>query len=132
MGKRMARMLRETILPQLRIFLAQQSAQQANYSSILVMSDDPDNLSIAVALFVLCMWYDENGEFFSFTRLFCQEKLIKSHKLGTLCIRKTPTLEIDKHYIRQRLAWITSNMGEHGNVSRANLNAVNAVLIQRP
>lgn len=71
-GKRVARMLRETILPQLRIFLAKQSAQQAGYSAIQVMSGDPGDLSIAVALFLLCVWYDDNGQF-PFTRLFCQE-----------------------------------------------------------
>ncbi|KAF8430006.1 tRNA A64-2'-O-ribosylphosphate transferase [Tirmania nivea] len=106
-----AKFLREKILPSLLEFLARESRREGSIQSILVISDNPGDVSVAIALFVLSLWYNDSGA------LEIPPSLLPSG--------------IDKIYIRRRLTWIISAMGEAVSVSRANLNSVNAILMQR-
>lgn len=106
-----AKLLREKILPSLLEFLTRESRREGSAKSILVISDDPGDVSVAIALFILSLWYNDTG---------------------TQEIPSTlPPSGIDKTYIRRRLTWIISTMGEAISVSRANLNSINAILMQR-
>ena len=57
-----AKLLREKILPSLLEFLARQSCQEGSTQSILVISDEPGDVSVAIALFILSLWYNDAGK----------------------------------------------------------------------
>ena len=78
--------------------------------SILVTCGTGKDLSVGVALMLLCRLYDEAG------------KVI-------LDARPAHNGQVDKTFVRQRLAWITSSMPEAGP-SRSTLQSVNAYLMQ--
>lgn len=55
-----AKVLRDDILPKLLDFLTQPARH--SLGTILVVSDSPADVSVAVALFVLCLWYPSTGK----------------------------------------------------------------------
>lgn len=57
-----AKFLREKILPSLLEFLTRESRREGSTQSILVISDDPGDVSVAIALFVLSLWYNGAGK----------------------------------------------------------------------
>jgi tRNA A64-2'-O-ribosylphosphate transferase len=77
-------------------------------SNILVTCSTGKDLSVGIALILLCSFFDAQGLF-----------------------SERPTSFIDKDFIRSRLAWITSSKSD-ANPSRATLQAVNTFLMNRP
>lgn len=77
---------------------------------IVVACPDGKDLSIGVALAILCILYDDNGDF------------LEPGQEGT---------GIDKTYIRRRLGWIMTAMPD-SNPSRSTLQSVNSYLMGRP
>ncbi|RAH81341.1 tRNA a64-2'-o-ribosylphosphate transferase [Aspergillus japonicus CBS 114.51] len=77
-------------------------------ASVLVVCESGRDLSVGALLAILCLFYDEEGNF-------------------TLTERKS----IGKQFIRQRLAWITLCKPD-ANPSRSTLQSVNAFLMERP
>ncbi|BDD59518.1 hypothetical protein MPDQ_007281 [Monascus purpureus] len=77
--------------------------------SLLVTCESGKDLSAGAILAILCLYYNEEGDFI------------------------TPQIEntINKQFIRQRLAWIVSSKHDV-NPSRSTLQSVNAFLMQRP
>jgi len=91
----------------LRKFLPEITSSITNPAGkILVTCDSGEHVAACVALVLLCMYYDDEGEFG------------KSGEKGA----------VDKKYIRRRLAWITTAR-EGVNPARAFLNGVNAFLM---
>ncbi|KAL4800198.1 tRNA A64-2'-O-ribosylphosphate transferase [Aspergillus venezuelensis] len=76
--------------------------------SLLVMCDSGKDLSAGVLLSIICLFYDDGGEFVG-----------------------PRTASIGKQFIRQRLACIVSSKHDV-NPSRSTLQSVNAFLMQRP
>ncbi|KAL3463998.1 tRNA A64-2'-O-ribosylphosphate transferase [Aspergillus heterothallicus] len=77
--------------------------------SLLVMCESGKDLSAGALLSILCLFYNDAGEF----------------------IGLSPDQSIGKQFIRQRLAWIVSSKHDV-NPSRSTLQSVNAFLMQRP
>ncbi|KAE8321791.1 tRNA A64-2'-O-ribosylphosphate transferase [Aspergillus sergii] len=77
--------------------------------SLLVTCESGKDLSAGALLAILCLCYDDEGNFAG------------SHAKN----------KIDKQFIRQRLAWIVSSKHDV-NPSRATLQSVNAFLMERP
>ncbi|OBT46517.1 initiator tRNA phosphoribosyl transferase [Pseudogymnoascus sp. WSF 3629] len=77
---------------------------------IVVACPDGKDLSIGVALAILCILYDDNGD------------LLELGQEGS---------DIDKAYIRRRLGWIMTAMPD-SNPSRSTLQSVNSYLMIRP
>ena len=76
---------------------------------ILVTCSTGRDLSVGVALALLCLCFDDSGR-----------------------LRSIPgPAVIDKPFIKTRLAWITSSKPD-ANLSRSTLQAVNSFLIERP
>ncbi|OJJ95745.1 hypothetical protein ASPACDRAFT_126558 [Aspergillus aculeatus ATCC 16872] len=77
-------------------------------ASLLVVCESGRDLSVGALLAILCLFYDNEGNF-------------------------TPTerKSIGKQFIRQRLAWITLCKPD-ANPSRSTLQSVNAFLMERP
>ncbi|ETI23252.1 hypothetical protein G647_05051 [Cladophialophora carrionii CBS 160.54] len=82
---------------------------QHRESQILVTCATGKDLSVGVAAAALCLLYDNDG----------QLRAANEHPL------------VDKHLVKQRLAWITSSKSD-ANPSRATLQAVHSFLMQRP
>ncbi|KEF61137.1 initiator tRNA phosphoribosyl transferase [Exophiala aquamarina CBS 119918] len=78
-------------------------------SRVLVTCSSGKDLSVGVAVAVLCLHYDDQG---------------KLREPGV-----SPTM--DKSLVKQRLAWITHSKPD-ANPSRATLQAVNSFLMHRP
>ncbi|KPI37814.1 uncharacterized protein AB675_206 [Cyphellophora attinorum] len=82
-------------------------------SRILITCSKGTDLSVGVALALICMLYDDNGQILTpdtdITRL--------DH--------------IDKLMVKKRLAWITESKPD-ANPSRATMQAVNSFLMERP
>ncbi|ELR10693.1 initiator tRNA phosphoribosyl transferase [Pseudogymnoascus destructans 20631-21] len=83
---------------------------ETNSPRIVVACPDGKDLSIGVALAILCILYDDSGG------------LLELGQEGT---------EIDKAYIRRRLGWIMTAM-PGSNPSRSTLQSVNSYLMTRP
>ncbi|KAG0126529.1 tRNA A64-2'-O-ribosylphosphate transferase [Tuber indicum] len=77
--------------------------------NILITCDSGEHVSACVALVLLCMYYDDDGEF---------RKLEEGKGV------------VDKTYIRRRLAWVTM-VRDGANPARTFLNGVNAFLMGR-
>ncbi|PWW78149.1 initiator tRNA phosphoribosyl transferase [Tuber magnatum] len=91
----------------LRKFLPEITSSTINPAgNILVTCDSGEHVAACVALVLLCMYYDDEGEF----------------REGKGVVNKT--------YIRKRLAWITTAR-EGVNPARTFLNGVNAFLMGR-
>jgi tRNA A64-2'-O-ribosylphosphate transferase len=78
-------------------------------SRIVVTCSTGKDLSVGVTVALLCYLFEPNGSL-------------------RLCLGPP---EVDKHIVKQRLAWIT-NAKPDANPSRATLQAVNSFLMQRP
>ncbi|EXJ93109.1 initiator tRNA phosphoribosyl transferase [Capronia epimyces CBS 606.96] len=76
---------------------------------ILVTCSSGKDLSAGVAVALLCLFYDDQG-------------LVQDDYQSS---------SVDKQLVKQRLAWITCSKADV-NPSRATLQAVNSVLMQRP
>ncbi|KAL4964918.1 initiator tRNA phosphoribosyl transferase family protein [Aspergillus stella-maris] len=76
--------------------------------SLLVMCESGKDISAGVLLSIICLFYDDDGEFVG-----------------------PRTASIGKQFIRQRLAWIVSSKHDV-NPSRSTLQSINAFLMQRP
>ncbi|KAL2010234.1 hypothetical protein VTN00DRAFT_6041 [Thermoascus crustaceus] len=76
---------------------------------LLVTCETGKDLSAGASLAILCLFYNDNGEF----------------------VGLQPERSMDKQFIRQRLAWIVSSKHDV-NPSRSTLQSVNAFLMQRP
>ncbi|KAL2362918.1 hypothetical protein RJZ56_004171 [Blastomyces dermatitidis] len=77
--------------------------------SLLVTCDNGKDLSAGTILMIICLFYDEKGNF-------------EGARRDTL---------INKEYIRQRLAWIISSKDDV-NPSRSTLQSVNSFLMEIP
>ncbi|RAL15858.1 initiator tRNA phosphoribosyl transferase family protein [Aspergillus homomorphus CBS 101889] len=77
-------------------------------TKLLICCETGRDLSVGALLAILCLFYDEDGN-------FCADE------------RKS----IGKQFIRQRLAWITLCKPD-ANPSRSTLQSVNAFLMERP
>lgn len=105
-GKLGSRTLREK-LPLVKATV-EQVLNKSTSAKILVTCKDGRDLSVGVALTLLCCFFDEQGK-----------------------VNFPIDVIIDKQFIRQRLVWITSSKPDI-NPSRATLQAVNAFLMDRP
>jgi tRNA A64-2'-O-ribosylphosphate transferase len=76
---------------------------------ILVCCSTGKDLSVGVALALLCHFFDDSGN----------------------VLTEAPARVIDKTFVKQRLAWITSSKPD-ANPSRSTLQAVNSFLMERP
>ncbi|KAL4955170.1 tRNA A64-2'-O-ribosylphosphate transferase [Aspergillus filifer] len=76
--------------------------------SLLVMCDSGKDISAGVLLSIICLFYDDAGEYVG-----------------------PRTASVGKQFIRQRLAWIVSSKHDV-NPSRSTLQSINAFLMQRP
>lgn len=106
-GKVGSRNLR-TALPSIVSFIRGILLQrQPDYPSIMISCVDRKDLSIGLALVLICMLYDDAG------KLLDREKQREG---------------IDKLYIRRRLGWITESVVD-ANPSRSTLQSVNSFLM---
>ena len=83
--------------------------QRKPHCRILIMCSSGKDLSVGVALALLCLFFDDSGS-------------LKS---------SPPQATIDKAFVKTRLAWITACKPD-ANPSRSTLQAVNSFLIDRP
>ncbi len=95
---------------------------------ILIICKTGKDLSVGVALMLLCLFY------------FCDGRcLYEAHGDDVSAMRGTTNIpsgfqqrqKVDKGFIRQRLAWITSSVPA-ANPSRSTLQSINAYLMNRP
>ncbi|PGH13923.1 hypothetical protein AJ79_03338 [Helicocarpus griseus UAMH5409] len=77
--------------------------------SLLVTCDNGKDLSAGTILMIICLFYDEEGNYKGLEQ----------------------NVSINKDYIRQRLAWIISSKDDV-NPSRSTLQSVNSFLMERP
>ncbi|KKZ68316.1 initiator tRNA phosphoribosyl transferase [[Emmonsia] crescens] len=77
--------------------------------SLIVTCDNGKDLSAGTILMIICLFYDEGGNYEGPQR----------------------DISINKEYIRQRLAWIISSKDDV-NPSRSTLQSVNSFLMERP
>jgi len=125
-GKIGSKMMRER-LPQIAA-RAEKQLRTWPEKKILVKCSTGKDLSVGVVLVILCCFYADDGKCFACMFLLAA-KLILSLSTGQVSFPQTHT--VDKQFIKQRLAWITSSKPE-ANPSRATLQAVNSFLIGRP
>lgn len=86
-------------------------------SRILITCETGRDLSVGVALLLICSFYASDGK-------------CVLDSTGSPCSLQ-PEQKIDKGFIRQRLAWITSSKPD-ANPSRSTLQSVNAYLMNKP
>jgi tRNA A64-2'-O-ribosylphosphate transferase len=77
---------------------------------IIIACENGTDLSIGVALAILCIFFDDEGH------------LLEESSQATF---------VDKNFIRSRLGWISTSMPD-ANPSRATLQSVNSFLMERP
>lgn len=103
----------------------QKVLQKSSKARILVTCSTGKDLSVGVILMTLCRFYDENG-------MYCCGTLFDQADLNEETVRiGGQKCHVDKQMLKQRLAWITTSKPD-ANPSRATLQAVNSVLIDRP
>lgn len=104
-----------------RLLLRDDAAQ------ILVTCSTGKDLSAGVAVALLCLCYDDQGTLMT----------LGPHPMHLLTLSigrvrdDNKANRVDKELVKRRLAWITCSKADV-NPSRATLQAVNAVLMQRP
>jgi tRNA A64-2'-O-ribosylphosphate transferase len=96
-------------------------------SQILITCETGKDLSVGVALLLLCLFYSDDGEcsYNSHRGDISAENDMMSN-CG--CVQEP---KVDKTFIRKRLAWISSSK-EDVNPSRSTLQSVHAYLMERP
>jgi tRNA A64-2'-O-ribosylphosphate transferase len=77
---------------------------------IIIACESGKDLSIGVALAIVCLFFDDDGE------------LLKDGRRRS---------DIDKNFIRSRMGWISTSMPD-ANPSGATLQSVNSYLMERP
>ncbi|KAI9374251.1 tRNA A64-2'-O-ribosylphosphate transferase [Aspergillus egyptiacus] len=95
-------------LDKVRTFVSSQLAPEPT-QSLLIMCDSGKDLSAGTLLSILCLFYNDAGEF----------------------VEPQAGQSIGKQFIRQRLAWIVASKHDV-NPSRSTLQSINAFLMQRP
>ncbi|KAL4870337.1 hypothetical protein BDV12DRAFT_60360 [Aspergillus spectabilis] len=95
-------------LDKVRAFINSQLGSNPS-QTLLVMCESGKDLSAGTLLTIICLFYNEAGEF----------------------VGPRTDQVIGKQFIRQRLAWIVSSRHDV-NPSRSTLQSVNAFLMQRP
>ncbi|KAL3486728.1 tRNA A64-2'-O-ribosylphosphate transferase [Aspergillus germanicus] len=95
-------------LDKVRTFVSSKLGSDSS-QSLLVMCESGKDLSAGALLSILCLFYNDAGEF----------------------VGHRPDQSMGKQFIRQRLAWIVSSKHDV-NPSRSTLQSVNAFLMQRP
>lgn len=85
-------------------------ACQEDSAKILIACESGKDLSIGVALVVLCLFFNDQGY---------------------LMQQPNQRINVDKNFIRSRLGWISTSMPD-ANANRATLQSVNSFLIERP
>jgi tRNA A64-2'-O-ribosylphosphate transferase len=83
---------------------------EAKEKHIIIACESGKDLSIGVALAIMCLFFDDNGG------------LLRDGR------RKA---KIDKNFIRSRLGWISTSMPD-ANPSGATIQSVNSYLMERP
>ncbi|PGH01155.1 hypothetical protein AJ80_09050 [Polytolypa hystricis UAMH7299] len=106
-GKLGSRHLRK-VLPKVEQFVSAHM-KSTSCQPLLVTCETGKDLSVGTILTILCLFYDDAGNF-------------------TGSRRAEP---VDKEYIRQRFAWIVSSK-QDANPSRSTLQSVNSYLMERP
>lgn len=106
LGSRNLRMAIPTIVDFAVTFLAKTESSQTK-RDIIIACETGKDLSIGVALALLCLSFDDNG---------------------TLLTERRNKPNIDKTFIRHRLGWISMSMPD-ANPSRATLQSVNSFLM---
>ncbi len=96
-------------------------------SSILVTCETGKDLSVGVALMLLCLFYDESGKM----KVAPDSHSDFGQHAADLLQIPPQAQPVDKSFIRQRLAWVISSQPS-ANPSRSTLQSVNAFLIARP
>lgn len=107
---------------------AENALEQNPASRILITCEAGKDLSVGVALMLLCLFYSHDGRC-----MYKDQEDCVSAMNGTASNPNSPQQQnkVDKSFIRQRLAWITSSKVD-ANPSRSTLQSVNAYLINRP
>lgn len=94
---------------------------------ILVTCETGNDLSVGVALMILCLLYNANGQVNAVT----DPPTPSGKTAGCLVAESNTAPPMDKSFIRKRLAWIISSCPS-ANPSRSTLQSVNAFLMARP
>ena len=93
---------------------------------ILITCKSGKDLSVGVALMLLCRFYSHDGRcVYNSDKMFSTVSGITSNPIG---LQDGP--KVDKSFIIRRLAWITSSKPD-ANPSRSTLQSVNAYLMNR-
>jgi tRNA A64-2'-O-ribosylphosphate transferase len=122
-GKLGSRDLREKLAGALEAMRSQLSKNTD--SRVLVSCKSGKDLSIGVAVAILCVLYDSEG-----TSCFTFESQIKLIISGRVLLGGSSKI-MDKQLVKKRLAWI-SNSKADASPSRATLQAVNSYLMPAP
>lgn len=85
-------------------------ADQEDSAKILIACESGKDLSIGVALVILCLFFDDQGQ---------------------LMQQTNQRMNVDKNFIRSRLGWISTSMPD-ANANRATLQSINSFLMERP
>jgi len=93
----------------------------------LVTCETGTDLSVGVALMLLCLFYDQGGQ----VKVVSDSHSDPDQSAANLLQTHPPEKLVDKSFIRQRLAWIMSSQSS-ANPSRSTLQSVNAFLMARP
>ena len=116
-----ARYLRSTSLPSLSLSIHKHKKKYpTRQEKILIVSGDPEDTGVVVALFVACLLFGGDGGQYDYTRGSETDTAAGAPKLD---------IPFSKTYVRMRLAWIMASLGERAGPSRGGLNAVNSVLM---
>lgn len=111
-GRQGSKDLREK-LSSAREFAWQALKQDGEDARILVTCETGRDLSVGVAVMLLCLFYGDDGA------------LLDLEGAGAVQV------QVDKQLVKRRLAWITGVKSD-ANPSRATLQAVNTVIMGRP
>jgi tRNA A64-2'-O-ribosylphosphate transferase len=93
----------------------------------LITCETGRDLCVGVALMLLCLFYDDEGnvtlrpDLRTFSKIDSNGNYVWSSVIET----------IDKFFIRRRLAWIVSSHSD-ANPSRTTLQSINGFLMERP
>lgn len=107
--------------------IAQLRGPLAAHRDIVFVCDSGDHVAPAVALAVLCLFYDDSGLRPPPPNLYGRTMLMRQENLGGY-VGKKATEAVDKALVKRRLAWIAATRPS-ANPARGLLNAVNSVIM---
>lgn len=113
LGSRNLRTALPVIVDFVQKMLLRNNEGSSKEKHIIIACESGKDFSVGVALALLCLFFDDEGDLF---------KVKGVEDLKT---------KINKTFIRQRLRWISDCMPE-ANPSRATLQSVNSFLMERP